>query len=198
MIQYTATPDYYRDYICHDFYNINDINDDEYLEHYGVPGMRWGHRKQRVLVGRGGKHRFMSKVYGINERYYAKKGNKSMAAANRRARQNLTKTTNKPVSTKKHLTDQQKQRLKKVAIGAGIAAGTAAAAYGGYKLNKAAIKRAKWNDEVSMLRNLERAKNATDVNMKKRYEDLADIYRKRKAAGKYSARHKVRMLLYNE
>ncbi len=177
MIQYTVTPDYYRDYICHDFYNINDVNDDEYLEHYGVPGMRWGHRKQRVLVGRGGKHRF---------------------AANRRARQNLTKTTTKPVSTKKHLTAQQKQKLKKVAIGAGIAVGTAAAAYGGYKLNKAAVKRAKWNDEVAMLRNLNRAKTATDANMKKRYEDLADIYRKRKATGKYSARHKVRMLLYNE
>lgn len=148
--------------------------DENTLAHYGVPGMKWGHRKQRVLVGR-------------------------------REKRYNTGTLNRPVNTrtsksssKKHLTDQQKQRLKKVAIGAGIAAGTAAAAYGGYKLNKAAIKRAKWNDEVSMLRNLERAKNATDVNMKKRYEDLAEIYRKRRAGGKYSARHKVRMLLYNE
>lgn len=169
MVQYTATPDYYRDYICHDFYVDNNT-----LTHYGVPGMKWGVRKQRVLVGRRGR-RFMT---GTSRRPVTTRANKS--------------------SSRKGLTAQQKQKLKKVAIGAGIVAGTAAAAYGGYKLNKAAVKRAKWNDEVAMLRNLNRAKTATDANMKKRYEDLADIYKKRKAAGKYSARHKVRMLLYNE
>ncbi len=170
MVYYTATPDYYRDYICHDFYAVNDADNDEYLEHYGVPGMKWGVRKQRVLVGR-------------------------------RGRRFNTGTSNRPATTSKRkgLTTEQKKKLKRAAIGVGAAAGVGLAAYGGYKLNKEAIRRAKWRDEVHMLTQLDRAKkNADNPAMKKRYEDLADMYRKRMAAGKYSARHKVRMLLYNE
>ncbi len=177
MVQYTATPDYYREYIAHDIYSINNtINEDEYLEHYGVPGMKWGVRKQRVLVGRRGR-RFMT--------------------GTQRPRPVTTKS--RTSSKKRHLTDKQRNTLKKVAIGAGVAAGVGLAAYGGYKLNKAAIKRAQWNDEVGMLRNLERARqHAGDAVSKKQFEDAAERFRKRRAAGKYSARYKVRMLLYNE
>lgn len=178
MVQYTATPDYYREYIAHDIYSINNmINEDEYFEHYGIPGMKWGVRKQRVLVGKRGR-RFITGT---------------------QRSQPVTTRSRTSSGGKRRLTDKQKSTLKKVAIGAGIAAGAGLAAYGGYKLNKAAIKRAQWNDEVSMLRNLERAKqHAGDAVKKKQFEDVAEIYRKRRAAGKYSARHKVRMLLYNE
>ena len=43
------------------------IHDDE-LMHYGVPGMRWGHRKN---------------VYDINANYYNKRADKLTKAANR-------------------------------------------------------------------------------------------------------------------
>ena len=35
---YTPTPDYYRDYIQH---GMMQMSEDEYLEHYGVKGMKW-------------------------------------------------------------------------------------------------------------------------------------------------------------
>ena len=42
---YTPTPDYYRDYIQH---GMTQMPEDEYLEHYGVKGMKWRNRKARM------------------------------------------------------------------------------------------------------------------------------------------------------
>lgn len=60
------------------------------LYHYGVPGMRWGHRKGPVsLAGTG--HRAMAGVYGINQRFYNRTGNKTLASMNANARNQALK-----------------------------------------------------------------------------------------------------------
>ena len=45
------------------------------LSHYGVRGMKWGVRKQMPSAG-GTARRALAGVYGMNERFYRKTGNK--------------------------------------------------------------------------------------------------------------------------
>lgn len=73
------------------------------LAHHGIKGQKWGQRRfqnedgtwtaaGKVRYGdmegstKGAAHRALSKVYGINEKFYAKRGNTAMAEANRNAR----------------------------------------------------------------------------------------------------------------
>lgn len=56
----------------------------EYLMHYGVKGMKWGHRKNALSVKAAG-HRAMAKVYDINAKTY-KKSNKALSSMNAAAR----------------------------------------------------------------------------------------------------------------
>ena len=51
------------------------------LSHYGVRGMKWGVRKQMPSAG-GTARRALAGVYGINERFYRKTGNKALASMN--------------------------------------------------------------------------------------------------------------------
>lgn len=87
-----------------------------YLEHYGVKGMRWGHRK---------------------DRYQGKKRDRSSSLARTEGKSSVGNTTKgsssssgQGESSKFQLSEKQKRALK---IGAAVA-GTALVAYGGYKV----------------------------------------------------------------
>lgn len=94
-----------------------------YLCHYGVPGMKWGHRK--ALYDQG--YTSMRKTRSDARSEYRKSVN-AVKAQNKQIKQQV-KEQNAP-------TPEQKAARRKKAIIAGSAiAVTALAAYGGYKLN---------------------------------------------------------------
>ena len=135
-----------------------------YLCHYGLKGMKWGVRRWQNSDGSfnaAGKARYFSrgggenyhkigrrnsgvsgglgnkiaaKVYDVNERYYSKRGNKAMASANRKAKEaQLKKYEDKNTPEAKA---KRAENLKKAAKIGAVAAGTALAAYGAYKLHQ--------------------------------------------------------------
>lgn len=55
------------------------------LYHYGVKGMKWGHRKRQPFSVSAAGHRTMARVYGMNERVY-KKSNKALSSMNATAK----------------------------------------------------------------------------------------------------------------
>lgn len=85
---------------------IYEIQNTDYFMHYGVPGMRWGHRKQRISLGR---------RVGRNKQ--------------------VVKQSTKQAGSNSQSERRKKNVKKALKIGAAVA-GTALAAYGGYKLHK--------------------------------------------------------------
>lgn len=80
------------------------------LSHYGVRGMKWGVRKQMPSVG-GMARRALAGVYGVNERFYRKTGNKTLASMNAQARNQQLKKA-QAADLKKQQKAQVKQATK--------------------------------------------------------------------------------------
>ena len=59
--------------------------DNNELYHYGVPGMRWGHRKAQPFSAKATGHRIAAKLYDVNARTYAK-SNRTLSSMNKAAR----------------------------------------------------------------------------------------------------------------
>jgi hypothetical protein len=119
----------------------------DYLAHYGVPGMRWGHRKAQPFSMGATRHRMAAKVFGINERAY-RKSNPTLASMNKSAKNKQLKAAERAqqaANAKAQAKVQYKQtaeykaksakRAKALKTGAAVA-GTALAVYGAYKVSK--------------------------------------------------------------
>ena len=128
------------------------------LYHYGVPGMRWGHRKAQPISAerrrynsakgaaksaRKGYNKAFNKAYGYSSRHPISQyvGKKAKAESNKRwndahdkaTKLNKDKAAYKQAKKDYKQTDEYKaKRAKAVKVGA-AAAGTALAAYGAYK-----------------------------------------------------------------
>jgi hypothetical protein len=155
-------------------------DDDLYLAHHGIKGMKWGIRRYQNEDG-------SLTPEGI-KRYGPNGANYLNANAEKRA--------------------NDKGKLKKAAIVASVAAGTAALAYGGYKLNKVLVKSLK-DDDIKLgnkfLANAEFAKSlrysALNRYMQEEYARLetssrnhAQYFIKRADDGLYSFDDKMRAL----
>lgn len=151
------------------------IHDDE-LMHYGVPGMRWGHRKANPYAARAirdhaglGKYATRKRQLAGDKRDleylnngghlsvgYTKKRQADYDARDRRAlekriskNENIIKLKTEKAQAKKEYkqTDEYKaKRAKAIKVGA-AAAGTALAAYGAYKVSK--IAKQKYSEQLA-------------------------------------------------
>lgn len=66
-------------------YNYYNAYYPDYLMHYGVKGMKWGHRRAQAFSVKATGHRALAKVYDINAKTY-KKSNKALSSMNATAR----------------------------------------------------------------------------------------------------------------
>ena len=161
------------------------------LYHYGVPGMRWGHRKARTVSTERARMQSARAAYKKSNREFNKAREKAVsysrthpsfqkskghkrAEANRRwddadkkAQQAKNdKAAYKQAKKEYKQTDEYKAKRAKAVKAGAVVAGTALAAYGAYKLSKVAKNKA-YNI------NMERGRKAADDYMKQWGEERA-------------------------
>ena len=152
------------------------------LYHYGVPGMRWGHRKReakteyrRRLGASLDKYdktiERIEKPYKRGQTLSKKDQERERKALNTQVREaDKAKSDYKKAKADikaekkeyKQSAEYKAKRAKAVKVGA-AAAGTALAAYGTYKLNKFVRER---NTEITIARKLIEANDDINLNMK--------------------------------
>lgn len=127
-------------------YNVITVGGELY--HYGVPGMKWGHRKSYVDYYNARANRYAQRAQynqgmaNLNSQY----ANRRSAARYTKAANRLTAKANKMTAKANMTPEQRKQatanRNKKLAVAGLAVAGTAVAAVGAYKLSKAVKNKA--------------------------------------------------------
>lgn len=124
------------------------------LSHYGVRGMKWGVRKQMPSAG-GTARRALAGVYGINERFYRKTGNKALASMNALARNQQLKKAQAADLKKQQMTPEQRSALRKkrakqaAAVGATVAV-AALAVHGNRKYKQLAAEMNQMNSGIKL------------------------------------------------
>lgn len=140
------------------------------LSHYGVRGMKWGVRKQMPSAG-GVARRALAGVYGMNERFYRKTGNKALASMNAQARNQQLKKAQAADLKKQQMTPEQrsalrKKRAKQAAAVGGTVAVAALAAYGHHKYKTLTNEMHQMNSNIklgqSMVESLYKEKGFND------------------------------------